>query len=378
MDNEVKKNQTPLKVLVNFCRMLLGLTFMFSGIAKAIDPIGTQIKLSDYLYAFGMGGVMLDSTLLILACILAGLEILLGAYLTMGVFKRGSSFLVLVFMSVFTPFTLYLAIRNPVEDCGCFGDAVILTNWQTFGKNVFFLILSIIVFAKRALIVPFMKEKGYWAVTVIVTLVTIRFMTSNISGLPVLDFRPYKVGTDLRAEVLGSVKNPSMTDFSLMDGQMNDVTADVLSNPGYTFLLVSPHLEDAGENGLDLIDDLFDYCSYWGYDMIGVTSSGIETIRQWTENAGAELKFLFCDEIPLQTMVRSNPGLVLLKDGVIINKWSYSRIPSDNILRAPLEKISVGCTPAPNPMRTPWFVALLFVLPLVMVALIDKLKGMIQ
>ncbi len=378
MENEVKKNQLPLKVLVNFCRVLLGLTFMFSGIVKAIDPVGTQIKLSDYLYAFGMGGMMLDSTLLILACLLAGFEILLGAYLTVGVFSRGSSFLVLLIMSILTPFTLYLAIKNPVEDCGCFGDAVILTNWQTFGKNVFLLVLSLIVFIKRSLIVPFMKEKRYWAITVIVTLVAIRFMTSNISGLPVLDFRPYKVGTDLRGEVLGSPKNPAMTDFSLMDGQMNDVTADILSNPGYTFLLVSPHLEDAGENGLDLIDDLFDYCSYWGYEMIGVTSSGSETVRQWTENAGAELRFLFCDEIPLQTMVRSNPGLVLLKDGVIVNKWSYSRIPSDEILRAPLEEIPVGCMPAPNPMRTPWAVALLFILPLLMAVLIDKLNGLIQ
>ena len=112
--------------------------------------------------------------------------------------------------------------------------------------------------------------------------------------------------------------------------------------------------------------------------MIGVTSSGSETVRQWTENAGAELRFLFCDEIPLQTMVRSNPGLVLLKDGVIVNKWSYSRIPSDEILRAPLEEIPVVCMPAPNPMRTPWAVALLFILPLLMVVLIDKLNGLIQ
>ena len=129
MGAEVKHNDKPMKVLVNFCRILLGLTFLFSGIVKAVDPMGTQIKLTDYLYAFGMGDAILGSTLLILACILAGFEILIGAYLTVGAFGRGSSLLAMLMMVFFTPFTLYLAIKNPVQDCGCFGDAVVLTNW---------------------------------------------------------------------------------------------------------------------------------------------------------------------------------------------------------------------------------------------------------
>lgn len=378
MGDEVKKSSAPLKVLVNFCRVLLGLTFMFSGIVKAIDPVGTQIKLSDYLYAFGMGGMMLDSTLLILACLLAGFEIIIGSYLVIGAFGKGSSLFALIFMALLTPFTLYVAIKNPVEECGCFGDALILTNWQTFGKNVFLLALALIVFIKRSLILPFVDIKRHWIITLLVTLIAVRFMTGNINGLPVLDFRPYKIGTDLRREVLDSIKNPAMTDFSLMDANMNDVTADILNDPGYTFLLVSPHLEDASENGLDLIDDLFDYCAHWGYNMIGVTSSGTDAIRQWTENAGAELNFLLCDEIPLQTMVRSNPGVVLIKDGVIINKWSHSDIPSDQELSAPLSQIKVGRIPAPDPTKTPWSVAFLFVVPLLIVVLIDKLKGLIQ
>ena len=106
MDNEIKSNNKPLKVLVNFCRIILGLTFMFSGIVKAIDPVGTQIKLSDYLYAFGMGGSMLDSTLLILACLLAGFEILMGAYMLLGVFSRGTSLLVLIMMVVLNCFLI--------------------------------------------------------------------------------------------------------------------------------------------------------------------------------------------------------------------------------------------------------------------------------
>ena len=376
MGTETKHSGMPLKVLVNFCRILLGLTFMFSGIVKAVDPTGTQIKLIDYLYAFGMGESVLASTLLILACILAGFEILIGSYLVTGAFNRGASLLALLMMVFFTPFTLYLAIKNPVSDCGCFGDAVVLSNWQTFAKNVFLLALALLVFIKRKLVVPFMAERRHWMVTVVIVAISVRFMASNIINLPVLDFRPYKVGTDLRT----AYENHDMTftDFCIMNDDMDDVTLDILSDSSYTFLVISSHLEDASESDLDLIDDIFDYCNNRGYNIIGLTASGTETIRQWTENAGADLRFLFCDEIPLQTIVRSNPGLVLLKNGVIVNKWSHTNIPSDEELSGPLETISVGQTPEHDPMKTPWAVALLFALPLLLLIAIDRLKELIQ
>lgn len=377
MSDEAKKIGLPAKILVNFCRVLLGLTFMFSGVVKAIDPVGTQIKLSDYLYAFGMGGYLLDSTLIILACLLAGLEILVGAYLLVGAFPKGTSLVVLVMMVLLTPFTLYVALNNPVEECGCFGDALVLTNWETFYKNIFLLLLALLVFIKRKAIVPFVEGRRHWVITLIVTLIAVRFMTANINSLPVLDFRAYKVGTDLRTEVLEN-RNPAMADFSVMDADMNDLTADLLSDSSYTFLLVSAHLENASESNLDLIDDVFDYCGHYGYKIIGLTSSSEDVIKQWTENAGAEIPFLFCDEIPLQTMVRSNPGLILLRNGVIVNKWSDVRIPSDEELSGPLDVIKVGQLPDPDPLRTPWAVCVLFLLPLFMVVLIDRLKRMIQ
>ncbi len=377
MSDEAKKIGLPAKILVNFCRVLLGLTFMFSGVVKAIDPVGTQIKLSDYLYAFGMGGYLLDSTLIILACLLAGLEILVGAYLLVGAFPKGTSLVVLVMMVLLTPFTLYIALNNPVEECGCFGDALVLTNWETFYKNIFLFLLALLVFIKRKAIVPFVEGRRHWVITLIVTLIAVRFMTANINSLPVLDFRAYKVGTDLRTEVLEN-RNPAMADFSVMDADMNDLTADLLSDSSYTFLLVSAHLENASESNLDLIDDVFDYCGHYGYKIIGLTSSSEDVIKQWTENAGAEIPFLFCDEIPLQTMVRSNPGLILLRNGVIVNKWSDVRIPSDEELSGPLDVIKVGQLPDPDPLRTPWAVCVLFLLPLFMVVLIDRLKRMIQ
>ena len=376
MAEELKKENKALRVLVNFCRILLGLTFMFSGIVKAIDPVGTQIKLFDYLTAFGMGGTILDSTLLILACMLAGFEILIGSYLAMGAFIRGTSFLTLLMMLVLTPFTLYLALKNPVQDCGCFGDAVIITNWQTFYKNVLLLVLAMIVFIWRKRVSPFVSVRRQWVITVFMVTISVKFMASNIVNLPVLDFRPYKVGTNLLSQV--SDGNPLFADFSIMDDDMNDVTMDILADTGYTFLLISPHVEDASESDMDLIDDVFDYCTNWGYNIVGVTSSGSDAIKRWIENTGSELKFMFSDEIPLQTMVRSNPGLVLIKSGVLVNKWSHACIPSDEELSGPLDEISVGYLPEPDPLHTPWAVALLFVVPLLMIMLIDKLKRLIQ
>lgn len=377
MEKKGKVNDLPGKVLVNFCRIILGAVFMFSGIVKAIDPVGTQIKLSDYLYAFEMGGIMLDSTLLIVACILAGFEILIGAYLVVGAFYKGTSFIILVLMFLLTGFTLYLAITNPVEDCGCFGDAVVLTNWQTFYKNVFLLLLAIIVFWFRSKIVPFVSPKRGWLVFLIMIAIIIKFMSSNIKELPVLDFRPYKVGTDLCARVLEE-RDPEVNDFSVFDEDMNDVTQDILSYNGYTFLVVAPHLESTIENNLDLLDDIYDYCLHYGYRIIGLTSSGTQVIHKWSEETGTQYEFLYCDDVPLQTMVRSNPGLVLLKDGVIINKWSHSNIPSDQELTASLDNIWVGSVPSPSPMRTPLAVALVFMVPLLLIVIIDKFRGLIQ
>ena len=370
------KRSLPARISVSFCRVLVGVVFMFSGTVKAVDPVGTQIKLTDYMGALGMNITLPDSTLLIMACILAGMELLLGIYMTMGAYIRGTSLLLSLFLLVMTPFTLYLALANPVEDCGCFGDAVKLSNWQTFWKNVFLLALTLYVFIRRRLSVPFAHEKIQWVLTLVSMILIIKFMVSNIKYLPAIDFRPYKTGTDLRRGVLQG-ENPGMADFFIMDSNLDDVTPDILNEPGYTFLVVSPHLESANERNIDLIDDIYDYCRRWGYRMYGLTSSGSGAVHEWTENTGAEYGFLHCDEIPLETMVRSNPGLVLLHDGVLVNKWSYLNIPDETRLSGPLDVIEAGKVPAPDPMRTPLGIALLFLLPMLIIGLISLVKSKI-
>lgn len=366
-----------LTVTVNLCRVLLGLVFLFSGTVKAIDPVGTQIKLSDYLGAMGLPGIFPDGALLLVSCLLAGFEMLMGSYLLMGIFCRGTSLLTLVFMGLLTPFTLYVAIANPVQDCGCFGDALILTNWQTFIKNVVLLAFAVTVRIRYRVIVPSVREKRQWVVTLIVLAISARFMVENVNGLPAIDFRPYRVGTDLRAEVLER-HNEKMTDFVVMDRNLNDVTADLLLDSGYVFLMVSPYLESASWSDLDLIDDLSEYCDRYGYRMVCLTASGREEIREWAANTAAGYDIMNCDAVPLKTMVRSNPGLVLLADGMIVNKWSHSDIPTDSELTAPLENLQ-GVLERPfDPLRTPWGVGALLLVPLLLVAVIEKLKKMIH
>jgi uncharacterized membrane protein YphA (DoxX/SURF4 family) len=377
MDNKTTSNNLPMKVAVNICRFMLGAAFIFSGVVKAVDPIGTQIKLSDYMYAFNMGDVLSYGTLLIAACTLAGMEFLLGVYMLFGSFVRGTSLLLLIAMVVLTPFTLYLALHNPVEDCGCFGDALLLTNWQTFYKNVFLLLLALFVFLFKKRIVPWVTIGRQWLLSVVSVIVIVMFMVDNVRNLPALDLRPYKVGTSLFDDVLLQM-NVDVSDFSLLDEDLNDVTDPILSDTGYTFLLVSEHLESASEGHLDLIDDVYDYCNTYGYKMYGVTASGRGEVSNWIENTGAEYGFLYSDEIPLQTMIRSNPGLVLMKEGVIIEKWSEANIPDEEFLSAPLEKIGLGTPPEADMKSDIIRVILIFLLPLLLVILIDRLKCVIN
>lgn len=365
------------KLMTTVCRILLGSVFVFSGIVKAIDPVGTQIKFTDYLLAFGWDGLFTDSTLLMFAALLAGVEFLLGIYMLMGVFSKGTTRLLFLMMIVLTPFTLYTALKNPVEDCGCFGDALVLTNWQTFEKNIFLFVMSVYLLFRRRYIYPLVSERRQWLVTVVTVLLLTRFTLNNINGLPVLDFRQYKVGTDLRAEIYEKA-NPEMADFFILDNDFNDVTPMILEDEGYTFLLVSDHLERADESHLDMVDDLYDYCKKYGYGFMGVTASGGGVVDEWIENNGAEYSFFYSDEIPLQTMVRANPGLVLIKDGVIINKWSAHRMPSEVYLDVPLENSFLGIQPVKHKGLTILSIIMLFGLPLLLIVLIDKLKNKVS
>lgn len=364
-----KAESVSWKVTVNICRFLLAACFIFSGFVKAVDPVGTQIKIQDYLSAFGHGMPM-QSDVLLIACLLAGFEFFLGVYLLLGIYRDEMTVTLLVVLVCFTSLTLYIALKNPVSDCGCFGDALVLTNWQTFYKNIFLLLLAIILLIGKRYVIPLISERVAWVALIITITLPGHFMLSNIRELPMFDFRPYKVGTDLRKSVLEG-RDSRYADFSLMGNDMDDMTESVLSAEGYTFLLISPYLENASQENIDRINDLYYYCLEGDYPMYCVTASSEGWISQWREITCAEYEFLRSDEIPLQTMIRRNPGVVVLKDGVIYAKWSDSNMPLDFDSFAKMENLDWK-HPVLRSAFVKWtFTVIYFVLPYLLLLLAD-------
>lgn len=405
-------------IIVNVCRFMLSFTFLFSGFVKAIDPLGTQYKIEDYLEAFGMAGAVPGFVPLLLAVALGIFEFMLGVFLFFGFRRIISSVAALLMMVVMTPFTLYLAIANPVSDCGCFGDALVLTNWETFWKNVALLVASVVVFIWKKEILAFLSWRTRWMAS-FYTFVFMLFLSFYcLYALPIFDFRPYKIGTDIneamsipegaeqpvyattfilekdgvrreftlddypsdtlwkfvdsKTELVKEGYEPLIRDFFIEDIKTgDDLTQDILSDTSYVFLLIAYDLHNADDGNIDLINGVYDYCVENGYRFYCLTASSDDEILRWQDNTGAEYDFCRADDIALKTIIRSNPGLMLLKRGVIYNKWSHNTIPSESELCGRLEDIPVGQM-ADNGRWQTWVdLCVWYVLPLCLVVVIE-------
>lgn len=399
-----------IKIWTTACRFLLAGVFIFSGFVKAIDPLGTLYKIQDYLLAFGFPDVFPESFLYLLSVLLACVEFCLGTYLFFGIRRRITPRLILLMMSVMTPLTLWLAIDDPISDCGCFGDAVVLSNWETFWKNVVLLVASVSIFKWRRCIFPLITVRFDWLIA-LYSWVYIIVMAIYCSWyLPVFDFRPYHIGADIRKgmEIPEGARptvfetrfvlskdgeereftldnypdstwtfvdsktvvkkqgyEPPIHDFSMMnveDGE--DITEQVLSDKNYTFLLVSHQLGLADDTQIDLINELYDYSLEYGYAFYCLTSSSDEDILKWKDNTGAEYPFCLMDNITLKTMIRSNPGLILLKEGKVIRKWSVNNLPNEYDLTDSLDRLPIGYTNEHSLMYKVLLVIAWFVFPL--------------
>ena len=416
---KVKNLHIIQEVIANISRFILAAAFIFSGFVKAVDPLGFQYKIQDYLAAFGMASWFPSFLPLLGGIALSAIEFSIGIFLFFGVRRTVASTLALMLMSFMTPLTLYLAIFNPVSDCGCFGDAWVLTNWETFIKNVLLLLAAIGAFKGRKMLVRFIIQK----MELLVSLYTLFFLFTLsfycLDRLPVLDFRPYKVGKNIlegmtmpegaKPSVYESVfileKNgekkeftlenypdstwtfvdtrtvlkekgyePAIHDFSMIElNTGEDITEDVLTDMGYTFLLVAHRIEEADDSNIDLINEVYDYSVEHGYKFYCLTSSPEEQIELWKDKTGAEYPFCQMDDITLKTMIRSNPGLMLIKNGTILNKWSDEDIPDEYVLTDKLENLPLGQQKVGNDVHTVGFVFLWFVIPLLLVLGVDVL-----
>ncbi|MDR0939126.1 MAG: DoxX family protein [Mediterranea sp.] len=407
------------KTVVNACRFLLAATFIFSGFVKAIDPLGSAYKIEDYLTAFGIISWFPGFVPLLLGILLSSLEFFTGVCLLFGIRKTVSSTLALALMVVMTPLTLYIAIFNPVTDCGCFGDAWVLTNTETFLKNVVLLEAAIVVFMNKRQIVRFISVKMQWAASLYTLLFVFVLSFYCFAHLPLLDFRPYKIGrnitegmampegakpdvfetyftmekdgrkqefilenypdstwifVDSRTVLKEKGYEPPIRDFSLQEWKTGkDITDDVLANESYTFLLVAHRLEEADDANIDLINEVYDYAVERGYHFYCLTSSTQEEIERWTERTGAEYPFCLVDDVTLRTMIRSNPGLILLKQGTIVNKWADTDIPDEYALNDKLENLPFANGAVRSQAAVIGYVLLWFFVPLLLVLGVDLL-----
>jgi len=369
-----------MKIIKLLSRIILGIVFTLSGISKAIDPVGSEIKFTDYFNAFGMSSFA--SIALILAVILSAIEFLVGVCLLFNIKPKLSTIGALIFMIIFTPLTLYIAIANPVSDCGCFGDVFIISNWQTFWKNVIFIALAIFLYSKVK------TEKSKYNIKIeyifisVSTVLIIGFQVYNIKHLPLIDFRPYAVGTYIpdqmiipegakqdssltylfyekngktkkflvdeipwqdttwkwvktESEIIERGYEPPIHDFSMYlfslrtENQNNkeNILNKVLTDKSYSFLLISPALAKTTIKSFEKIIKLNSNTKKLNYKIYFLTSSTAKDIVAFNKIVPLGIDFYITDVLTLKTMVRSNPGLILLKEGTVIKKWHYNDFP---------------------------------------------------
>ncbi|MBR5891383.1 MAG: DoxX family protein [Bacteroidaceae bacterium] len=356
-------------LLTNLCRLLLAVVFIVSGFVKAVDPKGLLYKLQEYVSAFSLTDIIDSDWLMPAAVVLSAVEFVLGVLLLMGTCRRFSAIATLFLMLLFTPWTLVLAIWNPVHDCGCFGDAFQLSNWATFFKNVLLLVMAAYLWVKRSRIVRFVSTRGSWMVTLfaLVYIGTVEYI--GLEHLPVMDFRPFHVGADLnegirdipaeykmlyryekdgevleleqegapdstwnylgtRTDLLSEGVPARIQDFwfaGMDDG--DDISETLLNDTNYICLLVLEDVARADESRVDKINDMYDYCTDNGIAFYALTSSLDDDVALWKKHTGAEYPFYSGDNLLLKTMIRSNPGILVLKGGKVVAKWNVVDAP---------------------------------------------------
>ncbi|MCK5536324.1 MAG: DoxX family protein [Bacteroidales bacterium] len=381
-----------MKLLAQISRYLLGAVFLFSGIVKAVDPLGSTYKFIDYFNAFGFSWAA--PLALALAFVLSGAEFLTGLALLFNLKTKLFSWFALIFMAIFTPLTLFIALKNPVSDCGCFGDALIMTNWETFFKNIILITAAIIIFLYREKFVNKINSISQMRSIGIFILIIFFFQLFNLKHLPIIDFRPYKVGSYIPDQMIipenapkeKSIYNypmknietgeittitsddylndvkwqnpetyeiiadqiegpiiiekgylPPIHDFTIEPIEQfndeyivfdSDITPQILADERYIMLCVAYDLEQTNDKALEMAEEIYQYFKTQNYPFFMLTGSGSDEALKLKHDLKLNFIFTNTDPITLKTIVRANPGFVLLKEGKIIEKWHYNDLPN--------------------------------------------------
>lgn len=364
-----------MKILMQILRIIVGIVFAFSGFVKAVDPVGTQIKFEDYFIALGLD-FMIPFALLLSFLLNAG-EFIIGLMLIVNIFPKLALWGAFILMIIFLPLTLWLAVYNTVTDCGCFGDFITLSNWETFYKNLVIIALIIVLVIFRKQLTAYFSKKISFILFASFIVITLGFEYYNYTNLPVFDFRAYKKGVNIKDEMTvpenapkdvyesvlvyknlktGELKEftlenypegdtlnwafetsinklisegykPSIYDFVISDLQSNDITEEILANKNYSFVLVSYDLEISKLNDLKSLRIIADFCAEKNLKFYVFTATSSSLINKYVSKYPHNLIFCTADKKMLKTMIRSNPGLFILKDAVVIDKFHFKNFP---------------------------------------------------
>jgi len=364
------RNNNIAHITGSIARTLLAVVFLFSGFVKTVDPLGTVYKIEDYLKAFG--GFFTD--LLPLAgaaavCLILA-EWVLGLCMLCNVKTQWTSWLALVFYLIMTPLTLWIALTNPVSDCGCFGDALVLTNWQTFWKNIVLLCLVVVLLVCRKSI----PQTFVWQVELGIALIALisggAIMGYSYTHLPPLDFRPYKVGNniielmeipddaepdqyaitliyerdgkqqaftledypkgdstwtfvDQKSVLVKKGYEAPIHDFEILTMNFEDITYDILESEEPVVLVAMYDLQKTDRSQMDKLTAIIHEHS----KVYFLTGSGEADIYAFAEELGWDeetMESVFCtiDPVTLKTIVRANPGVFVVQNGIVIDKYN--------------------------------------------------------
>lgn len=355
-------------MLRNLSRYIAGFVFVFSGLVKGIDPMGSMYKFIDYFTAFHLDA--LQPLAYSLGLILCTAEFIIGFAILTGIRMKPAAWGLLLFMAGFTPLTLYLALANPVSDCGCFGDAIHLSNWQTFYKNIVISIFAVIVFVNRKKYKALAGAPTEWTMLTVITVAFILFVQYNYRHLPLVDFRPYRTGAnipeqmyipddapadeyettliyekngkqeeftlenypaddtswtfvDSRSRLVQKGYEAPIHDFSLVTPEGQDLTDIILSDESYSFLMLSIKFSEAERSLIEKGIEAGMRCREEGISFYVLTASNPSMI----DEIEGELNIFYIDETTMKTIIRANPGFMVMKEGTISAKWAGRDLP---------------------------------------------------
>jgi uncharacterized membrane protein YphA (DoxX/SURF4 family) len=362
-----------MKYLVALCRFLVGTLFIISGLIKANDAIGFSYKLGEYFDVFGIE--WLKPAALVIAMLICIFEVVCGVTTLSGTWPKATAWSLMDMIVFFTFLTFYSAYFNKVTDCGCFGDALKLTPWGSFTKDIILLVLIFPIFLYRNKTNSLFGAKGDYYLLGFSTILVTYFTVYTYQHLPVIDFRPYAIGKNIQEGMQlppGAVKDsivmvfiyekdgkrfeftpaeigkadstykfvdridkmvrkgdkPPIHDFSISKNG-SDYTEDILSKEGYTFLLVCYNISKTDKEVFaEKINPFVAECDKAKIPVIGMSASVDSEVEAFRHDVQAAFDFYTTDETTLKTIIRSNPGLVLLKKGTVVDMWHYNDFPT--------------------------------------------------